>query len=133
MMTESTLLAVPGVSFLHFVDEKKWRVLSKELRQKGLYVAEGRLSDVSTKTELLRVVAECMKFPDYFGYNWDALDECLRDMEWCPSRGYILALRDATSGWKTAPRLMGELADCWAFAAKEWVASSTAFHLVFVW
>ena len=31
-----------------------------------------------------------MDFPDYFGHNWDALEECLTDLEWLPGKGYVL-------------------------------------------
>ena len=37
-----------------------------------------------TKKELLAVLATALAFPDYFGHNWDALDECLGDPEWWP-------------------------------------------------
>lgn len=39
--------------------------------------------------------AHAMAFPDYFGHNWDALEECLADLEWLPGKGYVLLFTDA--------------------------------------
>lgn len=48
----------------------------------------------STET-LFTEIAEALEFPDYFGHNWDALEECLTDLEWLPGRGYVLLFTDA--------------------------------------
>lgn len=32
------------------------------------------------KTSFLAQISELLKFPDYFGHNWDALEECLNDV-----------------------------------------------------
>lgn len=37
-------------------------------------------SRISTKAEFLDAVADALAFPDYFGRNWDALDDCLSDI-----------------------------------------------------
>jgi RNAse (barnase) inhibitor barstar len=34
------------------------------------------------KRALLTSVSQVLDFPDYFGKNWDALEECLGDMHW---------------------------------------------------
>ena len=74
--------------------------------------------DINTKDELLQVLAKELKFPDYFGMNWDALSECLRDLDWLKSRRilihheglpklstealktYLDILRQASYGWE---------------------------------
>jgi hypothetical protein len=38
------------------------------------------------KQDLFRHIAAKLKFPDYFGFNWDALDECLADLSWLQAR-----------------------------------------------
>jgi RNAse (barnase) inhibitor barstar len=36
-------------------------------------------SGLENKEALLAFLARAVPFPDYFGYNWDALEECLAD------------------------------------------------------
>jgi RNAse (barnase) inhibitor barstar len=44
------------------------------------------------KLDLLRALAASLRFPDYFGWNWDALDECLRDLSWLDDQRSIVVL-----------------------------------------
>jgi len=49
---------------------------------------EGR--NITRKEQLLNHVATALRFPGYFGDNWDALEECLTDMEWADATGYVI-------------------------------------------
>ena len=39
----------------------------------------------AAKEELLKNIAQALDFPDWFGHNWDALEDCLTEV-----RGYLL-------------------------------------------
>ena len=45
---------------------------------------------IARKEQLLNHVATALRFPDHFGHNWDALEECLTDMEWVDAPGYVI-------------------------------------------
>lgn len=53
------------------------------------------LADCAGKSDLLRRFATALDFPDWFGQNWDALDDCLGDLSWLPAAGYVLVLEHA--------------------------------------
>jgi len=37
---------------------------------------------IAKKSELFAFLAESIPLPEYFGHNWDALEECLTDLDW---------------------------------------------------
>ncbi len=46
------------------------------------------------KAELLRALADGLEFPSYFGHNWDALDECLRDLSWLGPESAVVLVHE---------------------------------------
>lgn len=78
-------------------------------------------------------LAEAFAFPAYFGRNWDALDECLRDLSWLPAEGYVLFVEGARAFWERSGPTAGKLVETWLFAAEAWGWEGVSFHLVFVW
>ena len=46
--------------------------------------------NIEKKEQLLNHVATALRFPGHFGHNWDALEECLIDMEWADADGYVI-------------------------------------------
>jgi len=40
---------------------------------------------IRSKRKLLAILARRLRFPRYFGWNWDALEELLNDLSWLPA------------------------------------------------
>lgn len=127
MTLNPATLAVPGPVSVHFTTEAPAKAGVDGL------VAGIDGAAVQSRDELLDAIAAALEFPDYFGRNWDALDECLRDLAWLPADGYVLIVRDAGDFWHDHPGLAGRLAESWQFCADHWRARGAAFHLVFEW
>ncbi len=74
---------------------------------------------ISSKSELLASVAAAGKFPDYFGGNWDALLDCLRDFDWIGENKIIikhwdLPLRASPTECRTYLEILREAVNDWA-------------------
>lgn len=48
------------------------------------------LPKVKDENDLFRELNDILAFPDYFGDNWNALFDCLRDFSWISKRGVAL-------------------------------------------
>jgi RNAse (barnase) inhibitor barstar len=98
------------------------RALRDEAENHGwrcFYLDGRRIAD---KKEFIDACARAMHFPDYFGKNWDALEESLRDLEWAPaSAGYLVLydhagrfLRSRPADFATALAILRSATDHWA-------------------
>ncbi len=52
-------------------------------------------SVMSTLDEMYQEFSSVLQFPDYFGNNFNALEECLTDLEWLSATGYLLIFKNA--------------------------------------
>lgn len=61
----------------------------------GILLLELDAHLMTTLGGLYQEFTSMFQLPDYFGENLNALDECLTDLEWLPSAGYLLNIKNA--------------------------------------
>lgn len=87
------------------------------------------LGGASDKAALMERIARSLEFPNWFGGNWDALEDCLTDLSWLEGAGHVLIFENAT---QLARDERGVLADILASAAAYWAERERPFFAVFV-
>jgi hypothetical protein len=90
---------------------------------RGLALRRVSLAGVSTKQGLLERLAQQLRFPEWFGYNWDALEDCLTEVQ-----GYFLFSDYQAIGADD----LGVLIDVLASAAEYWAGRGEPFFAVFL-
>jgi RNAse (barnase) inhibitor barstar len=84
----------------------------------------------TSKQELLRAFADSFGFPDYFGYNWDALEECIRDLAWLPRCNFLLVFQNADSLLDLGAKDFAILTAILGEATSTWRAEGIVFSVV---
>lgn len=75
----------------------------------------------------LRAIAQALRFPDWFGGNWDALEDCLGDLSWRPGNGHVLIFRN----WQAlSSDDLGVLIDVLRSSAEYWSGRGKPFFAV---
>lgn len=98
-----------------------------------LEAARGSRLDLATisldggKDAQLKRIAAALGFPDWFGRNWDALEDCLTDLSWRDADGTVLVF----SGFTRNDEL-GILLDVLASSAESWAGRGKPFFAVFI-
>jgi RNAse (barnase) inhibitor barstar len=103
----------------------------------ALKVIKGR--QCKTPAHLFAEFAQALEFPDYFGHNWDALEECLADLEWLPANGYILLITEAShvlpddeEEFQTFLEILRDAGEAWGNGqAGMSTQRATPFHVLF--
>ena len=79
------------------------------------------------KDAQLERIAAALGFPDWFGRNWDALEDCLTDLSWREGDGHVLLLTGFTRDDD-----FGILLDVLASSAESWAERRKPFFAVFI-
>ena len=121
------LLADASQNGAYFVDVRDREGLEAIARELGFAVAAVDFAGCRDKGEVLERFAAALRFPDWFGHNWDALADCVGDLSWWPADGYLLLL-DHAGAWRDAEpddfaTLLGILGD----AALQWSVQRMPF------
>ena len=93
---------------------------------RGTAISVARIG-FAPKERLLRNIAGALDFPDWFGENWDALEDCLTDLSWRGATGYVLLFEGARRGDD-----LGVLIDVLRTTAEHWTGRGKPFFAVFV-
>jgi hypothetical protein len=106
--------------------------INTELKPQGIQIfyLDGR--DVFDKQSFLSKIANVMKFPDYFGYNWDAFDECITDLEWCPAERYVLIYDQPEVFSKSAPKEWETAYSLLQAAVTYWQSTNKPMYILFI-
>lgn len=88
----------------------------------GLVLVRIDLDGCDSKAECLARVAAALRFPSWFGHNWDALADCLGDLSWLPGEGYVIVLEHADRFRVAAEHDFVTLLEIFQQAAEEWAA-----------
>jgi len=104
-------------------------VVLEVAREAELDVIAVSFTGVRDKESLMKTLAAALRFPDWFGANWDALEDCLSDLSWRDAPGWVLVLRD----FGALPRDdLGVLVEVLRSAAQFWAGRGRPFFAVFI-
>ena len=88
--------------------------------KRKLRVAAVALPAARDKKGFLNAMASALRFPDYFGHNWDAFYDCLLDLKHEDGDGTLLVLQDASGFARAAPEEFAAAVDTLTDAAQYW-------------
>lgn len=106
----------------------------------GTVVKQIAGSKCTTIDGLFAEFAESLEFPDYFGNNWAAFDECLNDLDWLPGDAYLLLIEDIDEVMKISDNIFKIFIETLSRSVHEWTEGRnyddfptppTSFHVVF--
>ena len=101
------------------------------LADAGARVFRIRGDAIDSKDAFLDAIAGIMGFPDYFGRNWDALEDCLTDLAWIDAPAVVLVLDRTGRFAQKQPEAWRVALDVLRSAEAYWAkAGPPAFHFV---
>lgn len=126
-MELGALLADPTQAGAYFVDARDRESLVEAGGALQYTVVPVDLRTCADTDAVMREIAEALRFPEWFGGNLDALADCLADLSWLPSEGYVLVL-EHTADWRAQdPEAMGTVLEILNDTATRWAGDRVPF------
>lgn len=113
-----------GVWFLPNHADPKALLAAAKKAGFAFFHVEGR--NIARKEQFLNHAASALRFPEHFGQNWDALEECLMDLEWVDAGGYVLYYDHIDAFLSAQPEQFETLIEILRDAVKSWKDDGSA-------
>jgi len=102
--------------------------VERAAEEAGLAVFRIDIGHAKSKKDFLGHVARALEFPDWFGGNWDALNDCLTDLDWLSiETGYVLILENSEHFGARIPQEFEKAITVFAAAAEYWKSQERPF------
>ena len=97
----------------------------------GLTVVRIDLKRLASKAGFLARAARALKFPDWFGKNWDALNDCLIDLSWLNGRGWVIIFENSKDLAARKPQVFHSAVEVFQSANDYWRQAGKPFWVLF--
>ena len=142
-MTNYASLLEKDPPWLHALpDRAEGEIVEAAAENRDVLVRVVDGESVQDVDSLFSVMAREFNFPDYFGENWPAFNECIRSLSWLPARAYLLVfqnseflLKDSQPDRAVFMKVMRDAGRRWAnsFALGDaWGGGDVPFNVVFL-
>lgn len=84
-------------SMIHRIEKARqdaYEIFYQNSHVPGRYAAYIRGTRCATDAGFLKEISAAMQFPDYFGENWNAWEECMTDLDWLSFSSITLVIDD---------------------------------------
>jgi RNAse (barnase) inhibitor barstar len=100
---------------------KTFTAVEKEYFDKGYTIIEIDGEKILNKFDIFNIFSEKLQFPDYFGNNWDAFFDCIKDLSWIKNKNLIVLLKniDDKEIFKTLLEQLVDAKKYWAEITKK--------------
>jgi hypothetical protein len=85
---------------------------------------------VNDKQTFLQTAGQALAFPDYYGQNWDAFDEMIRDLSWIGATGYCLLVDQVHHFASENPEAWETALSIFESASTEWRRQGIPFYVL---
>lgn len=107
---------------VHIVPTGSTLSVARALPPTGLiYSARMRGQEMHDSDGVFTQFYETLRLPDYFGWNWNALRDCLTDLRWHSAKHFLVTLDDAHATLSGNPEereilfhILNDTANFWA-------------------
>ena len=82
-----------GIRYTQFTGKELYTLMFNA-EHEGAFVSCIRGRFCATLDDFFREISASMRFPDYFGWNWAAFDECITDLEWLKFSSLLIVIED---------------------------------------
>jgi len=124
------LLLDPANNGVYYFDRNDREDLAEAAVDAGLHVAPVDFADCAGKQDALARIAAALRFPEWFGGNWDALADALGDLSWLPEGGWLLLFDNAAEWRERDGEDFAVLLDVFGEAAQGWMRERRPFWTV---